>query len=116
MSEIKKQIIEAAQDKKAKNIVSIDMSSAEGAICDWFIVCNADSTTQVVAIADGIDEKLEVEFGERVIRIEGRENGLWVVMDYGDIMVHIFQTEARDFYTLESLWSDQPSEFHAYEE
>lgn len=116
MSELKQQIIEAAQDKKAKDIVSINMSEAEGSICDWFIVCNADSTTQVVAIADGIDEKIEKSTGEKVWRVEGRENGIWVVMDYGDVMVHIFQSEARDFYNLEDLWSDMPSEIHHYEE
>ncbi len=116
MSEIKDRVILAAQDKKAKKVVSIDMGSAEGAICDWFVVCNAESTTQVVAIADGIEEALEREMNERVIRMEGRENGIWVIMDYGDVMVHIFQTEARDFYALEKLWSDQPSSLHEYQE
>ncbi|MFI3321121.1 MAG: ribosome silencing factor [Rikenellaceae bacterium] len=116
MSGLKNQIVEAAQDKKAKNVVSIDMREAEGSITDWFIVCNADSTTQVVAIADGIEEKLETTYCEKVWRVEGRENGIWVIMDYGDIMVHIFQTEARDFYALEDLWSDLPFELHHYEE
>lgn len=108
MTELEKTIIEAVQDKKAKDIVSIDMSKFEGAICDTFVICHADSTTQVSAIADGVEEKVFLTLNEKVWRTEGKDNGVWVVMDFGDVMVHVFQTESRGFYALEELWSDLP--------
>lgn len=109
MSELVNKIVEAAQDKKAKNILSLDLSKFDGAICSAFVICNADSTTQVGAIAAGIEEKVKQDLGEKVWRVEGVTNSLWVVMDFGDVMVHIFQTELRDFYKLEELWADAPA-------
>ena len=106
MSNLLNLIVEGAQDKKAKNIVSIDISDVNGAVCNHFVVCNAESTTQVSAIAENIEDLVRKESGERVLRVEGRLNSVWMVMDYGDIMVHIFQTEMRDFYKLEELWKD----------
>ena len=109
-------IIEGAQDKKAKNIISLDLTGFDGSICDHFVICNAESTTQVSAIADGIEMITKKSLDERVWRIEGATNGLWVVMDYGNIMVHIFQTEMRDFYKLEELWAKAPiSEYESEE-
>ena len=106
MSELLEVIVEAIDDKKGQNIVSLDLKGFDGAICDTFVICNADSTTQVDAIANGIEEKVYEKLKEKVWRVEGKENALWVVMDYGDIMVHIFQTELREFYKLEALWAD----------
>lgn len=108
MDKLTQTIIKAAQDKKARNIISLDLSGFDGAICDTFVICNADSTTQVDAIAHGIDEATEKEAGETAWRIEGLTNAMWVAMDYGNVMVHIFQTELRDFYKLEQLWADAP--------
>lgn len=102
-------IVGAIQDKKGKNIVSLDLSGFDGAITSAFIICNADSTTQVAAIAAGVEEKVEQVLGEKVWRVEGLNNSVWVAMDYGDVMVHIFQTELRDFYKLEELWADAPA-------
>ncbi|MFI3289565.1 MAG: ribosome silencing factor [Rikenellaceae bacterium] len=99
-------IVEAIQDKKGKNIVSLDMTGFDGAICSHFVICNADSTTQVEAISNGVEEMMEEKLGEKLYRVEGRQMGLWVAMDYVDVVVHIFQTELRDFYRLEELWSD----------
>ncbi len=99
-------VVEAIQDKKGKNIVSLDMTGFDGAICSHFIVCHADSTTQVEAISNGVEEMMEKKLGEKLYRVEGRQMGLWVAMDYIDVVVHIFQTELRDFYRLEELWSD----------
>ncbi len=99
-------VVEAIQDKKGKKIVSLDMSGFDGAICSHFVVCHADSTTQVEAISNGIEEMMEQKLGEKLHRVEGRQMGLWVAMDYIDVVVHIFQTELRDFYRLEQLWSD----------
>jgi len=109
-------IVGAIQDKKGKNIVSLDLSGFDGAICSRFVVCNADSTTQVTAIADGVEERVFETLGEKVWRVEGKQTGLWVAMDYTDVMVHIFTTELRDFYKLEELWADAPVEHYEYEE
>ena len=106
----------AIEDKKGKNIVSLDLSGFDGAICSRFIVCNADSTTQVGAIAAGIEEKVLEVLGEKVWRIEGQQNAVWIAMDYVDVVVHIFQTELRGFYRLEELWADAPMTKYEYEE
>lgn len=109
-------IVSAIEDKKGKNIVSLDLSGFDGAICSAFVVCNADSTTQVAAIADGIEEKVQQELGEKVWRVEGQQSAVWIAMDYVDVVVHIFQTELREFYRLEELWVDAPLTRHEYEE
>jgi ribosome-associated protein len=102
-------IIEAIEDKKGKRIVSLDMRGMDGAICSHFVICDATSTTQVGAIAAGIEEKVEKDLRQRVWRVDGAANSLWIAMDYVDIVVHIFQTEIRDFYKLEDLWADAPA-------
>ena len=99
-------IIRAIQDKKGKNIVSLDLSKIDGAICSCFIVCNADSTTQVAAIAAGIEEQVLETLGEKVWRVEGQQNALWIAMDYVDAMVHLFTPELSTFYHLEQMWED----------
>ena len=109
-------IVAAIEDKKGKDIVSLDLTGVDGAICSHFVVCNADSTTQVAAIADGIDEKVFERLGEHVWRIEGQQNALWIAMDFVDVVVHIFQSEMRTFYKLEELWSDAPMTRYEYEE
>lgn len=116
MSKLTETIIEAIQEKKGQGIVSLDMSGIDGAITETFIICNADSTTQVGAIAAGIEEDVLEKAGEKVWRVEGLTNSLWVVMDYGDVMVHIFQTELRDFYKLEQMWADAPATRYGSEE
>ena len=107
--------VTAIQDKKGQNIVSLDLSGFDGAICSHFVVCNADSTAQVSAIADGIEQEVLEKRGEKVWRIEGQQNSFWIAMDYLDVMVHIFQTELRDFYKLEELWADAPMKKYEYE-
>lgn len=109
-------IISALEDKKAKNIISLDLSGFDGAIADAFVVCNADSTAHVAAIADGVEEEVEKRTGEKPRRVEGMTNAYWVVVDYVDVMVHIFLTEAREFYKLEQLWADAPLVRHGGEE
>ena len=101
-------IVEGMDDKKAQGIVSLDLSGFDGAICSHFVVCHADSTTQVDAISQGVEEKVFEVMHEWPMRVEGRQNSFWVAMDYGDVIVHIFQTELRDYYRLEELWADAP--------
>lgn len=102
-------IVAAIQDKKGHNIVSLDLSELEGTICDAFVVCNADSTAQVDAIADGIVEALEEKLGEKPRRVEGKTNAAWIAVDYVDVIVHIFLTPLREYYRLEQLWADAPA-------
>ncbi len=101
-------IVEGIQDKKGKDIVSLDLTGFDGAICSHFVVCNADSTAQVAAIADGIEEKVYETLKENPWRVEGKQTGLWVALDYVDVIVHIFQSDLRDYYRLEELWADAP--------
>lgn len=116
MDKLIETIVSAIEDKKGKNIVSLDLSGFDGAICSKFVVCNADSTTQVAAIAAGVEEKVLEKLGEKVWRVEGQQNAFWIAMDYVDVVVHIFQTELRSFYCLEELWADAPVTRYEYEE
>ena len=101
-------ITDAMLEKKAKNVVSLDLRPIGTAITDYFVVCNADSTTAVAAIADNILGRMQEKLGKKVLRMQGLENDFWIILDYGDAVVHIFLTEYRDFYRLEDLWADSP--------
>ena len=105
-----KTIIEGIQEKKGSAISVIDMRGIEGAICSYFIVCQGNSPMQVEAIADSVEDFARDRAGEKPVRVIGRENALWVAMDYSDVMVHIFVPDIRDYYKLESLWEDAPIE------
>lgn len=106
MSSEIKVIADAMLEKKAQDVVSLDLTKIGTAIADDFVICNADSTTQVVAISDNVEEKMEQACGRSPLRKQGRENAFWVILDYGDIVVHIFKTDQRLFYRLEDLWAD----------
>lgn len=99
-------IIEGIKDKKGKEILSIDLRSLDNASCRYFIICHGDSNTQVSAIANWVEHILEDKLNERVIRKQGFENAHWILLDYVDIVVHVFQKEFREFYNLEGLWAD----------
>ena len=101
-----KVIADAMLEKKGQDVVSLDLKPIGTAISDYFIVCNADSTPAVVAIADNIEDRMIEKCKRKVIRTQGKENAFWVIMDYGDIVVHVFQTPYRSFYRLEDLWAD----------
>ncbi len=109
-------IADAMAEKKGQDIVSLDLKSIGTAISDYFIVCNADSTTNVSAIADNIEDRMAEKCGRRVLRSQGKENAFWIILDYGDIVVHIFQTPMRNFYRLEDLWSDAERKDYTYVE
>lgn len=101
-----KVITDAMMEKKGQQVVSLDLSSIGTAISDYFVVCNADSTTAVAAIADNIIVRMEEKCGRKVLRMQGLENDFWIILDYGDIVVHVFLTQYREFYRLEDLWAD----------
>lgn len=102
--EMSKAICKAASDKKARDIVVMDMQGLMSST-DYFVICSANTATQVRAIADNIEEKL-AEQGAAFLHKEGYREGEWVLMDYGDVIAHIFIQEAREYYALERLWGD----------
>lgn len=109
-------IADAMLEKKGQEVVSLDLRKIGTAIADHFVICNADSTTNVVAIADNVEEMMEKECGRSVLRQQGRENAFWIILDYSDIVVHIFKTDQRMFYRLEDLWSDAVKQTYKDEE
>ena len=104
--EVVKASIEGILKKKGKNPVSLDLTKIENSVCKYFIICHGDSNTQVDAIADSVIETVREETGEKVWHKEGLNNATWVLLDYSDVVVHIFQKEYRDLYKLEELWAD----------
>ena len=94
---------EAALGRKAADLVVLDIGEISS-IADYFVICSGRSDTQVQAIADAIDQRLRLH-GHRPLAVEGREHGQWVLMDYGDVVVHVFYAPVRAFYDLERLWS-----------
>jgi ribosome-associated protein len=99
-------IVEGILEKKGREIVDIDLSKLNSSLCDHFIVCHADSNTQVSAIADSIEKKVSENLKQKVGHREGLENAMWVLLDFHDIVVHVFQKEVRNYYRLEELWGD----------
>jgi len=105
-SKIIKVIIQAIQQKKGEKIISLDLRKIQEAVADFFIVCEAGSTTQVRAIADFIETEIKEKVGEFPYMHEGRQVLQWVVIDYINVVVHIMLPENRRFYKLEEMWSD----------
>lgn len=101
-------IADAIIDKKGQDVVSLDLRPVGSSIADHFVICNADSTTNVAAIADNILKKTREELKLKPLRTQGLENNFWIILDYGYIVVHIFLTQYREFYRLEDLWADAP--------
>jgi len=99
-------IVKGIFEKQGEDVVKIDLRKLEIRIADYFIVCHAPSKTQVDSISYSVEDFVRKETGEKPIHIEGLENCFWVLIDYGDVIVHIFQEEYRKFYSLESLWAD----------
>ncbi|MEN8202017.1 MAG: ribosome silencing factor [Bacteroidota bacterium] len=105
-NEKKQLIVEAIQEKKGHQIVTIDLSDIQNSICDYFIICHGESVTQVGAIVESIEKKLKEAGKIRAHHVEGLQNSQWVLLDYFDILVHVFLEEYRSFYKLEELWAD----------
>lgn len=111
-SKIFKTIIKAIQDKKGENIVSLDLRKIEEAAADFFVICEASSTTQVKAISDFVEDQVKQACGENPYKHEGKQSAQWVLIDYINIVVHIMHPESRRFYQLEEMWSDAASQVH----
>lgn len=99
-------IIKGIFEKKGHDVVQVDLRQLESRIADYFVICQASSTTQVDSICDSVEDKVREMAKEKPLHIEGLDNCFWVLLDYGNIVVHIFLEEYRKFYNLESLWAD----------
>lgn len=99
-------IVKGIFEKKGQNVLKIDLRKLETRIADYFIICHASSTTQVDSICDSVEDTVRLGTGEKPAHVEGLENCFWVLLDYGNVIVHIFLEEHRSFYNLESLWAD----------
>ena len=111
-SKLFKSIINAIQEKKGENIISLDLRKIPEAVADFFIICEAGSNTQVKAIADFVEVHTKQTSGEMPYRTEGQHSGQWVLIDYVNVVVHVMQPETRKFYKLEEMWSDAEGEEH----
>ena len=111
-SKLFKSIINAILEKKGENIISLDLRKIPEAVADFFIICEAGSTTQVKAIADFIEFHTKNTVKEIPYRTEGQHTGQWVLVDYVNVVVHVMQPETRKFYKLEEMWSDAEGEEH----
>lgn len=98
--------VHGIQEKKGNDIVRLDLRDLNSSVSDYFIICSANSATQVKAIADSVEEEIYKKTQTNPWRKEGQESAEWIILDYFDIVVHIFKTEKREFYGIEDLWGD----------
>jgi len=99
-------VIKGIFDKKGKDVLKIDLRRLENRITDYFVICHGSSVTQVDSICDSVEDTVREETGEEPLHVEGLENCFWVLLDFGNVVVHIFLEQYRHFYSLESLWAD----------
>ena len=112
MDEVKdlvRTVVEALQEKKGRRIVTMDLSKLENSICQYFIICQGKTPTQVSALCDSVWDKVYEQQHEKPMGAVGMKEAQWIAMDYGTLMLHIFIPELRDFYNLENLWADADS-------
>jgi ribosome-associated protein len=101
-----KAIVEGMQENKAKDSVILDLRTLSSAVCDFFVICSGDSSTQVDGIANSIARFTRKELKEKPWHIEGKSNSEWILLDYVNVVSHVFYKDARSFYELEDLWAD----------
>ncbi len=99
-------ILDGIEDVKGQNINILDLRNIENTVCDYFIICEGTSNTQVNAIVNSIRKRVSKETKDRPWHIEGSDNAEWVLMDYVNVVVHVFQKHIREYYDIESLWGD----------
>lgn len=104
--ELAQTIIQGIQDRKAKDVIKLDLTNIHNAVSSYFIICHGTSTTQVEAIADSAIEMVSKQRGEKPWHKEGFYNAEWILIDYVDVVLHIFLKDVRKFYQLEELWAD----------
>ena len=99
-------IVEGMKENKANDIVVLDLRHLESAVCDYFVLCSGDSTTHVDGISNAVTRYVRKSIKEKPWHIEGKTNSDWILLDYINVVGHIFYKEARSFYDIEELWSD----------
>jgi len=99
-------ILSGIEDVKGQNINILDLREIENTVCDYFIICEGTSNTQVNAIVNSVQKKVSKEIKDKPWHIEGSDNAEWVLMDYVNVVVHVFQKHIREYYDIESLWGD----------
>jgi ribosome-associated protein len=99
-------IIKGIDDVKGENILLLDLREIENTVCDYFIICSGNSNTQVNAISGSVQKVVSKALKDKPWHIEGQGNSEWILMDYVNVVVHVFQKHVRDFYDIESLWGD----------
>jgi ribosome-associated protein len=99
-------ILSGIEDVKGQNISILDLREIENTVCDYFIICEGTSNTQVNAIVNSVQKKVSKETKDKPWHIEGSDNAEWVLMDYVNVVVHVFQKHIREYYDIESLWGD----------
>ena len=99
-------ILQGVEDVKGYDIVLLDLREIENTVCDYFIICNGTSNTQVNAIVGSIQKTVSKAIKDKPWHIEGQGNSEWVLMDYVNVVVHVFQKQTREFYDIEGLWGD----------
>ena len=99
-------IVQGIEDIKGQNISLLDLRNIENSVCDYFIICNGNSNTQVNAIVSSVQKNVSKNIREKPYQIEGVENAEWVLMDYINVVVHVFQKHKREYYDIENLWGD----------
>lgn len=105
-------IVHGIQEKKGNDIVRLDLRNIHSSVADYFVVCHAESSTQVKAIADSVEEEVFKALGIDSYRKEGFQNAEWILLDYFDVVVHIFKTDKREFYGIEDLWGDAEMKYY----
>lgn len=111
-AKIFKTIIKAIQDKKGENIISMDLRKIHESSTDFFIICEANNTTQLKAIADNVEYEVKTNCSEWAYKSEGKTATQWLLIDYINIVVHVMHPESRNFYRLEEMWSDADTKMH----
>ena len=100
------EVIGGVEDVKGSNITILDLREIENTVCDYFIICDGNSNTQVSAIAGAIQKKVSKTLKDKPWHVEGESNAEWILIDYVNVVVHVFQKQVREFYDLEGLWGD----------
>jgi ribosome-associated protein len=100
------EVIKGLQDKKGQNIIQMDLRNVSGAICDYFVICTGTSDRHVVALSESVEDMVRKNLQDRPLSRTGQQIGEWVLLDYVDVVVHVFQAEKRKFYDIEGLWGD----------
>lgn len=103
---LSKAVVAGMQEKKASDIVVMDLREIKNAVADFFVICSGNSDKQLEAIARSVDEEVEKKLKENPWHSEGKNNKEWVILDYITVVVHVFRKDKRDFYALEKLWGD----------